>query len=181
MRTIAVRIRGATPLMGPCWTRDHLESGPRRACCGELPEQIFRPILEPTEETPWFGYRARSLVGGMVRSVAEQEGRERKEIAAEVWAPDPDEVLPIEAPEPTVQVERIRIRDVSMSSHFWRFDPWSLWARIAYDEDRITEARIVEGFRDAGARFGIGIWRPQRGGRFGRYEVTEVREERQGA
>jgi hypothetical protein len=56
------------------------------------------------------------------------------------------------------------------------FQSWSLQFTIEYDEDEITAAMIQELLNYAGRRVGIGDFRPEKGGPFGRFLVSEFKE-----
>lgn len=50
---------------------------------------------------------------------------------------------------------------------------WALSFRVEYDEDEIPKAVLKELLDYAGRRVGIGDFRPERGGSFGRFIVTK--------
>lgn len=52
------------------------------------------------------------------------------------------------------------------------FKSWALRFSIEYDEDEISPATIKELLEYAGRRVGIGDFRPEKGGPFGRFMVT---------
>lgn len=52
------------------------------------------------------------------------------------------------------------------------FKTWSLKFNIEYDEDEISAVTIKELLEYAGTRVGIGDFRPEKGGPFGRFMVT---------
>lgn len=49
---------------------------------------------------------------------------------------------------------------------------WATEIELEYDEDFISPEAIRDYFEIAGRRVGVGDYRPQRGGHFGRYTVT---------
>lgn len=54
---------------------------------------------------------------------------------------------------------------------------WSLRFNIEYDEDDIGASMIHEILAYAGKRIGIGDFRPERGGPFGRFMITKFEEQ----
>lgn len=84
-----------------------------------------------------------------------------------------DEMLKIEAKEGPIMRHDIarnsrgKLIDVYRGS----FKGWRLHIRIEFDADVITKDRLVNGLYHAGTKVGIGAWRPERAGRFGRFAI----------
>ncbi len=57
------------------------------------------------------------------------------------------------------------------------FKNWSLKFNIEYDEDELSASTIKEILDYAGTRVGIGDFRPEKGGPFGRFMVTSFKEQ----
>lgn len=55
-----------------------------------------------------------------------------------------------------------------------RFKDWSAKFTIAYDESILDESDIVRSMQNAGSFVGIGGFRPEKSGTFGRFEVAIV-------
>jgi hypothetical protein len=55
-----------------------------------------------------------------------------------------------------------------------KFDVWSLSFEIIYDESILDEKQILSSFENAGKFIGIGGFRPEKGGIFGRYEILVI-------
>lgn len=53
------------------------------------------------------------------------------------------------------------------------FNNWSLLFEMLYDENQLEERDLMLAFENAGKMIGIGDFRPQKGGLFGRYEVAK--------
>jgi hypothetical protein len=87
-----------------------------------------------------------------------------------------DEMLPIVAVEGPIMRHDIarnsrgKLIDVYRGS----FKGWKLNARIEFDADVITKDRLLDGLHHAGRKVGIGAWRPERSGRFGRFTLGAV-------
>jgi len=60
--------------------------------------------------------------------------------------------------------------------HRARIEKWSLTFIFELEEDLISPANLNEMIADSGRRSGIGDFRPQKGGPFGRFIVTEFKE-----
>lgn len=55
------------------------------------------------------------------------------------------------------------------------FNAWSLQFEIEYDDDEISAETLKDLLEYAGKRVGIGDFRPEKGGPFGRFMVTEFK------
>jgi len=65
-------------------------------------------------------------------------------------------------------VQRARIM-----RHRARLEKWSVRCRLEIDDEIVGQENVHEMLVDAGRRSGIGDFRPQKGGPFGRFIVTE--------
>ena len=54
------------------------------------------------------------------------------------------------------------------------FPEWSATLNIEYDDDNITSDAIASLLYRAGMSVGVGDWRPERNGDFGRFEIGDV-------
>ena len=53
------------------------------------------------------------------------------------------------------------------------FQNWSLVFEMSYDEKQLEERDLMTAFKEAGKLIGIGDFRPEKGGLFGRYSVKK--------
>ena len=53
-----------------------------------------------------------------------------------------------------------------------RFDAWAVDGEVKYDERHLDENELRSLFDYAGSYIGVGSWRPERGGPYGRFIVT---------
>jgi len=51
---------------------------------------------------------------------------------------------------------------------------WSLSFALQYDETILDEQQLIQAFENAGAFIGIGGFRPEKGGVFGRFDIAKV-------
>lgn len=84
--------------------------------------------------------------------------------------------------------EKYKLKDLEIDSrpcviqrarimrHRARLEKWSLTFRFELEEDLISPANLNEMITDSGRRSGIGDFRPQKGGPFGRFVVSEFKE-----
>jgi hypothetical protein len=55
-----------------------------------------------------------------------------------------------------------------------KFNVWSVSFALSYDENILDENKIMQSFENAGLYIGIGGFRPEKGGTFGRFEIAKV-------
>lgn len=121
---------------------------------------------------PSAGFRA-----GMVKAAgAFKLGRgSLKTTAAHIQATE--ELLPVlsETFEPTdaftVDTRRVVIGKAGIMRSRPRYEQWSVYLTISYDPTLLTTETLQALLADAGNRFGVGDYRPERNGWFGRYTV----------
>ena len=57
-----------------------------------------------------------------------------------------------------------------------QFDPWGVKVRVEINTAVISAEQVVNLFALAGFAVGVGEWRPERNGEYGRFRVAEVGE-----
>ena len=55
-----------------------------------------------------------------------------------------------------------------------KFDDWSISFEIDRDETIVDKSQLSTWLEIAGRRIGVGDWRPQRSGHYGRFEVVDI-------
>jgi len=77
-----------------------------------------------------------------------------------------------EAPEMRTDTVRLA-KGVSDLRYRPEFRNWSCILKMSFDEDLISNSQLVNLFMRAGLQVGVGDWRPEKGGEFGRFVVGE--------
>lgn len=76
---------------------------------------------------------------------------------------------------PAMNTDRVRVGQGGMAktslAYRPRFDGWSCKLRIGFDASVLTPHQVISLLAHAGAKNGVGEWRPQKGGDFGRFDV----------
>lgn len=89
-----------------------------------------------------------------------------------VKAPDATLVLPMKCSKPIVREDHVRVGMGSADLRYRpQFDEWSVELTCEYDADLLQPGDIVNLIDRAGFGVGIGEWRPEKGGEFGRFRV----------
>lgn len=55
-----------------------------------------------------------------------------------------------------------------------KFDDWSATFSVEYDEELVDRAKLERWIDIGGRRIGLGDWRPEKSGRFGRFELVSI-------
>ena len=75
---------------------------------------------------------------------------------------------------PEMRTDTVRLaKGVADLRYRPEFRDWSCTLKISYDEDLISGSQIVNLFMRAGLQVGVGDWRPEKDGDFGRFLVGE--------
>ena len=56
------------------------------------------------------------------------------------------------------------------------FDEWSVTFRLDTDPELVDETQLAAWLDIAGRRIGLGDWRPEKSGKYGRFETVSIRE-----
>ena len=87
------------------------------------------------------------------------------------------DLLPITSKKPIMNTSRVRVGMGSLAKTSVAYRPefrdWSVkGVRIGFDAAVITPEQVIALLAHAGSKNGIGEWRPQKGGDFGRFDVV---------
>ena len=75
---------------------------------------------------------------------------------------------------PEMRTDTVRLaKGVADLRYRPEFRDWSCTLKISYDEDLISGSQVVNLFMRAGLQVGVGDWRPEKDGDFGRFLVGE--------
>lgn len=97
----------------------------------------------------------------------------KKLVGAGLIAIEPD-MIPLNAPKGwKIDSRPVVVQKARIMRHRPLFPEWSAEFTIYYDEQQFTENIVKEILENAGAFVGIGDYRPERGGPFGRFKVEK--------
>ena len=89
--------------------------------------------------------------------------------------PDTGELLS----EYEIDIQRVVVQRAAVMRARPRFDKWALRVEVVYDEEVIPEPETVAtGLSIAGQKIGLGDFRPEKGGFYGRFTVGSIEVER---
>lgn len=174
MRSVAVRVKGQSPLLMhsfPMVAIEALEKKPiaeqaELAAYRDPDKNLYVPAMALT----------RAMVSGATYSKGKGRGTLQRVVAACVLISPERLIL-------TPQKYIVDSRPVVVPAtkgrvlrHRPRFDEWEIEATIEYDENLMTLAQVRRVLDDTGSRVGLLDFRPERKGPFGRFVVTHWEE-----
>lgn len=185
---ILVTIEGTSPLIQHKWSEKALEMM-RLKKAGKKTKN--RDACDPTAEADAATYRTTGGAFGVPVTAVKAcvIGAAHKDIGIEktlikkslfILCDDTNLVLPMTCSDPRIREDSVR---VGMGSADLRYRPefskWEVPLEIEYNADNLTPEDIVNLMNLAGFGVGIGEWRPEKGGEFGRFQVkTETNKGR---
>lgn len=137
------------------------------------PEQEFNDATYRTEAgeygVPMMAVK-NAIIGAAHKDLGVEKTLVRKSLFLECR--DPGKIIPIRCDTPFMREDTVR---VGMKSADLRYRPefpsWECDLHIKYDSANLTIEDIVNLVNRAGFGVGIGDWRPEKGGEFGRFGV----------
>jgi len=177
---VTLRIRGISPMIQHQWggkaldmirakkqgkkTKDRVNSDPER----EAEEATYR-----TEQGD-FGCPLTAIKSSIISAAHKDIGFEKTLVKKSVFivCADPKGILRMECSQPELREDPVR---VGMGSADLRYRPmfvdWSITVNFEIDEELLKLDDLVTLLDRAGFGIGIGEWRPEKGGDYGRFEV----------
>ncbi len=177
----SIRLQGDSPLICHAWSEKAkklmLDKQMKKAKGGKEakdPEQDFRDSLYPRPEGgygfPVVAFKAAAVgacryVDGLPMTVARGAFHVNGEL------------VKIEGSEPTMREDMVRVGMGTADIRYrGQFDPWSVQLDIVYNPLALSLEQIVNLFDIAGFGVGVGEWRPEKDGQYGRFHVVEAVE-----
>lgn len=183
---VGVKIAGLTPLLtnrfGETAIREieaaqqgkaKLKKEPRN------PDAIYREAMHTVDkEQERFGFPTAGLMKALVmaggRYADEKMTVLRGALSIEGSA---GYLLEILGPPPTMRTDPVRLRTGGWTIAYRpEFFPWEMDVTITYNGRVLQTEQVLNLIRIAGLSVGIGCWRPENGGTFGKFEIIEARE-----
>lgn len=186
MKTVSVKIQGTSPLL----INRFKENDEQQEAVKKSTKKDYGTPREQAEATAYRdGERGKiwiptSWITGAIRTVASDyklpgTRKSVKSISGGAVVPVQEkayfiegfEVKDIEIDSRPVVIQRARIM-----RHRSRLEKWSLSFDLEVDDEILPTAHVNQILSDSGRRAGLGDFRPQKGGPFGRFIVTEWKE-----
>jgi len=181
IETVNVTLIGDTPLIVHRWSekakKQMLDKQMKKATAGKEakdPERDFRESLYVLEDGsygfPIIGFKAAAVtactsIGSMTKVAARQAFHVDGEFAV------------IEGDEPTMREDMVRVGMGTADIRYrGEFKNWFTTIAVKYNANVMSAEQILNLMQTAGFAVGVGEWRPERDGQFGRFHVATAKE-----
>ncbi len=181
-KRITVTIKGDSPLIQHAWSEKSKlmireKQAGKKTKTREVrdPEAEFKACMHLTEDGE-LGIPAMAVKASMIAAAHKDIGIEKTLLRKALFllCTDKNLVLKMKCDEPVMREDMVRI---GMGSTDMRYRPefrnWSAEVSFEYDADLLQDEDIINLINRAGFGVGIGEWRPQKGGEFGRFSIDQ--------
>jgi len=181
IETVNVTLIGDTPLIVHRWSekakKQMLDKQMKKATAGKEakdPERDFRESLYVLEDGsygfPIIGFKAAAVtactsIGSMTKVAARQAFHVDGEFAV------------IEGDEPTMREDMVRVVMGTADIRYrGEFRNWFTTIAVKYNANVMSAEQILNLMQTAGFAVGVGEWRPEKDGQYGRFHVATAQE-----
>lgn len=176
IRRVQLRLIGDSPLICHAWSekakkqmRDKQMKKATQAKEAKDPEAEFRASLYPL---PGGGYGF-PCVGFKAAAVAACRQAEMKMVEARGLFHVNGEFARIESDEPVLREDMVRVGMGTADLRYrGEFSRWAVTLDVSYNARAISPEQIINLFNLAGFGVGVGEWRPEKDGPYGRFHVA---------
>ncbi len=177
---VNINVEGISPLICHRWSdkakKQMLDKQMKKASKSREakdPEQDYRDSLYRLPDEDGYGFPAVAFKAAAVRA-AKQVGLPMTDVRT--WFHVVGELVKIEG-EPEMREDMVRIQQTTDIRYRGQFPEWTAKVPIDLDESKLSIEQLVSLFAGAGFGVGVGEWRPEKDGQYGRFEVREVQTE----
>jgi len=181
-KVVTVQIEGTSPLIQHAWsekakkqmrmTATERRKQPKTA---RDPEGEGKAALYLTDNNE-YGLPAMALKASIIGAAHKDIGLEKTKVRKAIFVKckDSNGVLPMECDEPVIQEDVVRVgqgqTDLRYRPYFYR---WKVALTMELNAEEMNETDLVNLINRAGFGVGVGEWRPENGGEYGRFQVCE--------
>lgn len=178
--TFGLRIVGTSPLIQHCWSeKAKREIREKQAGKKSKNREARDPEKEGREAAYYtadgkYGVPCMAIKAAIISAAHKDIGLEKTAVRKSLFmkCDDPNGVLPMDCDEPEFREDCVRIgqggTDLRYRPYFFR---WSVDISVTIDREWMQLDDLLNLIDRAGFGVGIGEWRPEKGGEFGRFEV----------
>lgn len=177
---VSLRIRGLSPLIQHQWSVKALTMMRDKHAGKKTKTREVRDPEAEGEEAAYktddgdYGVPAMAIKSAIIGAAHKDIGVEKTLVKKAIFivTSDSKKILPMECDEPIITEDPVR---VGMGSTDLRYRPyfhdWALDIEFEIDSELMRVEDLVNLIDRAGFGVGIGEWRPEKGGEYGRFEV----------
>lgn len=183
LRTVDIPIWGSSPLIMHAWSHkakeQMLNKQMKVATTGKQAKDPQRDFEESiylgTDKLPAFpsvAFKAAAVDAAVAMEFKKTNLRQAFHIECDM--------VPILGSEPEPREDMVRVGMGTADIRFRaQFSTWGTVLTVTFNESMLSLDQLVNLFNAAGFGIGVGEWRPQRDGQFGRFRVAESAEAKQ--
>lgn len=179
-KQLTFTISGISPLIQHSWSEKSLRQMREKQNGRKTKNRDARdPESEAIEATYFtdngaYGIPAMAFKSALISAAHKDIGIEKTLLrkALFIKCDDSNGVLPMQCSEPVVREDCVRVGAGSADLRYRpEFREWSVAIPITFDSELLRVEDVINLVDRAGFGCGIGEWRPERGGEFGRFKV----------
>jgi len=180
VQKIRITIEGTSPLIQHQWSEKAKTMMREKGQGKKTRERSARDPEAEARDATYFtadgkpGLPLLSLKSAIIMAAHKDIGIEKTLVRKGLFikAPDASLILPMKCSKPKVREDCVRVGMGAADLRYRpQFDQWSVDINIEYDADLLQQGDIVNLIDRAGFGVGVGEWRPEKGGEFGRFAV----------
>ena len=177
---ITLSVKGLSPLITHSWSEKAIRQMREKHAGKKTKERDIRNPKEEFEAASYrtengdYGIPAMMIKAAMITAAHKDLGLEKTLLRKAVFlhCADTGNILPLKYRERVMREDTVRIgRGATDLRYRPEYRGWSVEISFTFDADLLQVDDIVNLLNRAGFGCGLGDWRPEKGGEFGRFEV----------
>lgn len=180
-KTITFRIKGTSPLIQHAWSEKGLRQlrmtpaeRRKQPKTKRNPEEeasaAMYTLEDGTPALPMLSFKA-ALISAAHKDLGIEKTLVRKSVFLPADAYEAGLLAPLDASEPVIREDIVKVGANQTDLRYRpEFREWSCKVTIQIDADLLDEQDLINLVNRAGFSVGIGEWRPEKDGEFGRFE-----------
>lgn len=181
IQNLTVKLIGDSPLICHAWSekakKQMLDKQMKAAKAGKEAKDPHRDFLESLYPHPdgGYGFPCVGFKAAAVGACRFADGIKMTEARGAFHVVG--ELAKISGSEPEMREDMVRVGMGTADIRYrGQFSPWSVELTLSYNRDALSPEQIINLFNLAGFGVGVGEWRPERDGSYGRFHVANENE-----
>ena len=178
---LTTKIRGVSPFIQHKWSEKAVQMMKDKHAGVRVknreirdPEQEFRDAAYVCEDVR-FGFTAGGIKACLIGAAHKDIGLEKTLLRKSLFIIPDDPInnlIALETDDPLMREDTVRVGAGSTDLRYRpEFRNWSMILNFEFDAQALTQPTILNLVQRAGFGVGLGEWRPEKGGEYGRFEV----------
>lgn len=173
-------VKGTSPLIMHAWSEKAKQMMRDKHAGKKTKARSVRNIEQEAEQATYRTEDGRVAIDGMAfkkslfTAAHKDLGIEKTLVKKALFlvCEDASNMIPIECSEPVIREDCVRVGQGSADLRYRpEFREWSFQVELEVDGELMTDGDILSLVDRAGFGVGIGEWRPEKGGEYGRFEI----------